>query len=198
MFQFRRFPLHTYVFSMQSPCFSRWGFPIRIPADLRLFAAPRSFSQLIASFFGFRCQGIHPVLFLAWTSWASQIFVWSFCVSFQHCHINISIVRHFCFIVVFFTLYIPVFCKYYSICFSPFVFYSVFKVHIDKITSWFDLCKLLRNLSHQTFHLLTRLAIWLWWTQVGSNHRPRAYQARALACWAMSPFPLERVICSFP
>ena len=158
MFQFRRFPLHTYVFSMQSPCFSRWGFPIRIPADLRLFAAPRSFSQLIASFFGFRCQGIHPVLFLAWTSWASQIFVWSSCVLFQHCHINISIVRHFCFIVVFFTLYIPVFCKYYSICFSPFVFYSVFKVHIDKITSWFDLCKLLRNLSHQTFHLLTCFA----------------------------------------
>ena len=26
-----------------------------------------------------------------------------------------------------------------------------------------------------------------WWAQVGSNHRPRAYQARALACWAMSP-----------
>ena len=25
-----------------------------------------------------------------------------------------------------------------------------------------------------------------WLAQVGSNHRPRAYQARALACWAMS------------
>ena len=22
----------------------------------------------------------------------------------------------------------------------------------------------------------------IWWAQVGSNHRPRAYQARALAC----------------
>ena len=65
MFQFRRFPLHTYVFSMQSLCFTQWGFPIRIPADQGLFAAPRSFSQLVASFFGFRCQGIHPVLFLA-------------------------------------------------------------------------------------------------------------------------------------
>ena len=28
---------------------------------------------------------------------------------------------------------------------------------------------------------------YIWWAQVGSNHRPRAYQARALACWAMSP-----------
>ena len=27
---------------------------------------------------------------------------------------------------------------------------------------------------------------WLW-AQVDSNHRPRAYQARALTCWAMSP-----------
>ena len=25
------------------------------------------------------------------------------------------------------------------------------------------------------------------WAQVDSNHRPRAYQARALTCWAMSP-----------
>ena len=53
-------------------------FHIRIPADRSLFAAPRGFSQLIASFFGFRCQGIHPVLFLAWTSsnnpWFSMIF----------------------------------------------------------------------------------------------------------------------------
>ena len=27
----------------------------------------------------------------------------------------------------------------------------------------------------------------LWWAQVDSNHRPRAYQARALTTWAMSP-----------
>ena len=27
-----------------------------------------------------------------------------------------------------------------------------------------------------------------WWAQVGSNHRPLAYQASALACWAMSPY----------
>ena len=27
----------------------------------------------------------------------------------------------------------------------------------------------------------------IWWAQVDSNHRPRAYQARALTTWAMSP-----------
>ena len=26
-----------------------------------------------------------------------------------------------------------------------------------------------------------------WWAQMDSNHRPRAYQARALTTWAMSP-----------
>ena len=41
-----------------------------------------------------------------------------------------------------------------------------------------------------------------WWAQVDSNHRPRAYQARALTTWAMSPlsylpvylFPLSPMV----
>ncbi len=41
------------------------GFPIRTSADLCLFAAPRGFSQLTASFFGVWCQGILPVLTFA-------------------------------------------------------------------------------------------------------------------------------------
>ena len=41
------------------------GFPIQISTDPCLFAAPRSFSQLITSFFGSQCQGIHPAPFLA-------------------------------------------------------------------------------------------------------------------------------------
>ena len=44
---------------------SQLGFPIRIPTDRGLFAAPRGLSQLIASFFGSRCQGILPMLFVA-------------------------------------------------------------------------------------------------------------------------------------
>ena len=43
----------------------RPGSPIRIPADQCLLAAPRSFSQLIASFFGNQCPGIHPALLFA-------------------------------------------------------------------------------------------------------------------------------------
>ena len=43
----------------------RPGSPIRIPADQCLLAAPRSFSQLIASFVGNQCLGIHPALFFA-------------------------------------------------------------------------------------------------------------------------------------
>ena len=34
----------------------------------------------------------------------------------------------------------------------------------------------------------------LWWAQVDSNHRPRAYQARALTTWAMSPCKFLRCI----
>ena len=43
------------------------GFPIRKSADRCLFTAPRSLSQLVTSFFGSWCQGIHLMLFFAWT-----------------------------------------------------------------------------------------------------------------------------------
>ena len=41
------------------------GSPIRIPQDLCLLAAPLGFSQLIASFVGNQCHGIHPALLFA-------------------------------------------------------------------------------------------------------------------------------------
>ena len=43
-------------------------FHIRTSTDQSLFAAPRSFSQLIASFIGAKCQGIHYTLFIAWSN----------------------------------------------------------------------------------------------------------------------------------
>ena len=43
----------------------RPGSPIRIPVDQCLLAAPHGFSQLIASFFGNQCPGIHPALLFA-------------------------------------------------------------------------------------------------------------------------------------
>ena len=43
----------------------RPGSPIRISLDHCLFAAPHSFSQLITSFIGNQCPGIHPALLFA-------------------------------------------------------------------------------------------------------------------------------------
>ena len=48
-------------------------FHIRKSADRSLFAAPRSLSQLVTSFVGSWCQGIHLMLLFAWTSfWISS------------------------------------------------------------------------------------------------------------------------------
>ena len=67
MFQFRGFPTYTYWFSIRSMVLHHGCSHIRISADRSLFAAPRSFSQLVASFFGSWCQGIHLALLFAWT-----------------------------------------------------------------------------------------------------------------------------------
>ena len=47
---------------------------IRISPDHRLFAAPRSFSQLVTSFIGSWCQGIPLALLLAWPSFKKSLF----------------------------------------------------------------------------------------------------------------------------
>ena len=73
MFQFTGFPsmryglAHGWLESVQP------GFPIQRSMDQRIFAPPHGFSQLITSFFGSQCQGIRPVLFLAWPSIYSVI-----------------------------------------------------------------------------------------------------------------------------
>ena len=67
MFHFGRFPSCTYVFSTGFMILHHEGFPIRKSAGRSLFAAHRSLSQLVTSFFGSWCQGIPLVLFFAWT-----------------------------------------------------------------------------------------------------------------------------------
>ena len=79
MFQFPSFPSRNYVFITWSLTLHQRGFPIRKSADRSLFAAPRSLSQLVTSFVGSWCQGIHLVLFLAWTS----LFAF-YCLSFAN------------------------------------------------------------------------------------------------------------------
>ena len=65
MFQFRRFPSYTYVFSIWYMSFSHMDCSIRISAGLCSLTTRRSFSQLTTSFFGSQCQGIRPALLLA-------------------------------------------------------------------------------------------------------------------------------------
>ena len=68
MFQFPGFPAQRYGFTLRSMVLHHGGFPIRKSADRSLFAAPRSLSQLVTSFIGSWCQGIHLTLLFAWTS----------------------------------------------------------------------------------------------------------------------------------
>ena len=68
MFQFGRFPSVTYVFSYGSTVLHRRGCPIRKSAGQRLFPSHRGLSQVITSFIGSQCQGIHLTLFFAWTA----------------------------------------------------------------------------------------------------------------------------------
>jgi len=66
MFQFTGFPPYDlWIQSWVTAHYRRRVSPFGYLRIYRLLAAPRSFSQLATSFFGFWCQGIHPVLFLA-------------------------------------------------------------------------------------------------------------------------------------
>ena len=60
-----RVPFHTLWIGVWIHEVAHVGFPIQISADRWIFAPPRSFSQLITSFFGSWCLGIHPMLFVA-------------------------------------------------------------------------------------------------------------------------------------
>ena len=79
MFQFRRFPSYTYLFSIWCYIFNVTDCSIRISADQYLLAIPRSFSQLTASFIGSQCQGILPALLLAWPFQFLRNWITCFC-----------------------------------------------------------------------------------------------------------------------
>ena len=68
MFQFGGFPSATYLFSYGFMILHHVCSHIRISAAHSLFAAPRSFSQLVTSFIGSQCQGILHMLLFAWTT----------------------------------------------------------------------------------------------------------------------------------
>ena len=83
-------------------------------------------------------------------------------------------------------------CPLLSVRFYSFYFFIRFSMNIffTKHPSGWSLCFWLsypRCLAPDTVG---------WWAQVDSNHRPRAYQARALTTWAMSPLSYFRCISS--
>ena len=82
------------------------GFPIRKSADRSLFTAPRSLSQLVTSFIGSWCQGIHLMLFIAWTLFCFVLYKLLFaiyCLSFVSIIFSLglllSIVKKLCFLI---------------------------------------------------------------------------------------------------
>ena len=75
MFQFRRFPTYTYVFSIRWLDFSSRVAPFGNPRIYRLLTAPRGLSQLTTSFFGSQCQGIRPAPFVAWPFFNPLLFL---------------------------------------------------------------------------------------------------------------------------
>ena len=198
MFQFGGFPTHTYVFSVRYMILHHVCFHIRISADRSLFAAPRSFSQLIASFFGSWCQGIHLMLLFAWTSfwiffscslwiaWVSlnicfgadfnQLFrskkVWSFLRFFFPSGWDFTLNLGNCSSLpkLIGKTYSNLFCLLKCV-----LFYLFVSTHFTSLFGF-----------QWTFSLPKYFRL-RWWAQVDSNHRPRAYQARALTTWAMSP-----------
>ena len=75
MFHFTRFRSLHPMYSGGGIQILLWmGYPIRKSPDRSVLAAPRSLSQLIASFIAYRHQGIHHVLFVAFDIVHSEIF----------------------------------------------------------------------------------------------------------------------------
>ena len=161
MFQFTGFPSCHYLFMTWWHAVNVPRFRIRKSMGHCLLAADHGLSQLTTSFFGSWCQGIHPMLFIAWSLVLSAILTHEF-------RFRARALRTLAF---------------------AFVIISFFKIHwncsADNLhyLSLYFLCLFLREFTI----FFMQLSRFYWWAQVDSNHRPRAYQARALTTWAMSP-----------
>ena len=81
---------YTYLFSIMYHIFDMMGSPIRTSADQQLFALPRSFSQLTTSFIAFWCQGILPVLLVAFFYFSIAYARFSLCFISKTCFTRLS------------------------------------------------------------------------------------------------------------
>ena len=87
-------------------------FHIRKSPDRSLFATPRSLSQLVTSFIGSWCQGIHLMLLFAWTSYLLVLVLLN-CLSF---------IKQFLFFRISFAVK-----RFYPFHFRKLFFYSTFR-----------------------------------------------------------------------
>ena len=218
MFQFRQFPSYTYLIQCMIHGYeSMWVSPfrnLRIKAYLQLPAAYRSLSRLSSAPSAKACALIRLTVFTDFRSEAVTRFSWFF---FAHaCFILRKYIKYSLTLQLRLNkkssskssflrssrksnpliLHLPT--KKFSvfeIAVSNYIYFLSFAVTIQ-----FSRCNLedISNpiSSHSTLYMAytpyKRFAcfdcIWNWWAQVDSNHRPRAYQARALTTWAMSPY----------
>ena len=178
MFQFPASPPDTLCIHVSVPeHLPQVGSPIRKSTDQRLFAPTRSLSQLITSFIGFWCQGIHPMLLIAWPF---DLYAFAY---------SSSVLQVFAFLYVSMTiLRVTIHCFFLQkqVCYPLLYSLSFYTIYCFQgsiiITRQQNFRKQIRiKLSVLTFCLP------VWWAQMESNHRPHAYQACALTIWAMSP-----------
>ena len=95
MFQFPGFPSIRYGLAYGYQRSALMGFPIRISPDRWIFAPPRSFSQLVTSFLGPQCLGIHPAPFMLDLS-SGRLFLIALRTGLFLIHMNCySLSRHF-------------------------------------------------------------------------------------------------------
>ena len=163
------------------------GFPIRKSVYHRLFAPTHSLSQLVTSFVGSWCQGIHPTLLVAWPFrsiiYWSSIWIASKCFYLYRQRLRLSIK---------------------TIHYFPVMYYPNFNFLLDfsNVFSFFTRLSLF-SFQGTIFEFFSRSSHILyigspslrtpWWAWMESNHRPHAYQACALTVWATSPwlFPVS-------
>ena len=162
-------------------------FHIRKSADRSLFAAPRGLSQLVTSFIGSWCQGIHLMLLFAWTScrpFGRLVLTlhslelleflkhWLFRSKKAFILFALSTFRWNCFTLDWKDLFLVASISWHDLSLCPlYLFFLLFFALFD--FQW----------PQNRLGFVWCFRIWL--AQVDSNHRPRAYQARALTCWAM-------------
>ena len=160
----------------------REGFPIRKSVGRSLFAAHHSLSQLVTSFIGSWCQGIHLTLLFAWTSCIMYLTILWFslnCLSFFELYVQdywLSFAWKD-FLFAFCTCFLSYFHLSVKLYF-PFSFGKTY--NLDYLSS--SVRFLLKSFFYSVVKDLWAVRLWSVW--MDSNHRPRAYQARALATWA--------------